>query len=143
MESNTVGRRPGNPAWVAGRSGNPNGRPPGSRNRFSEAFVADVAASWQKQGVPFLDRLAVDDPSKYADVCSRLIPRDVALTVEQRLPGGMDERDLSILRAIRDAIPNANELEPQAVLDYTLKAIQSYGASPVIDAACELNTGSK
>jgi hypothetical protein len=55
----------------------------------------------------------------------------------------MDERDLSILRAIRDAIPNANELEPQAVLDYTLKAIQSYGASPVIDAACELNTGSK
>jgi hypothetical protein len=30
-----------------------------------------------------------------------------------------------ILRAIRDAIPNANELEPQAVLQYALDAIQS------------------
>ena len=140
METNTVARRPGNPAWVAGRSGNPNGRPPGSRNRFSEAFVADLATSWEKQGVPFLDRLAADDPAKYADLCSRIIPRDVALTVEQRFPGGMDERDLMILRAIRDAIPNANELEPQAVLDHVLKAIRAYGASPVIDAAREADT---
>jgi hypothetical protein len=52
----------------------------------------------------------------------------------------MDERDLMILRAIRDAIPNANELEPQAVLDRVLKAIRAYDASPVIDAAGEADT---
>ena len=73
--------------------------------------MADLATSWEKQGVPFLDRLAADDPAKYADLCSRIIPRDVALTVEQRFPGGMDERDLMILRA-----PSATRFQTQTSL---------------------------
>jgi hypothetical protein len=72
---------------------------------FLRRLWLTLPTSWEKQGVPFLDRLAADDPAKYADLCSRIIPRDVALTVEQRFPSGMDERDLMILRAIRDAIP--------------------------------------
>jgi len=47
---------------------------------------------------------------------------------------------LQILRAIRDAIPNANELEPQAVLQFTLDAIRSFDASKLIDAAREAET---
>jgi hypothetical protein len=45
-----------------------------------------------------------------------------------------------VLRAIRDAIPNANELEPQAVLEYALNAIRAYDASKLIDAARDIET---
>jgi V8-like Glu-specific endopeptidase len=35
-----------------GQSGNPKGRPQGSRNKLSEEFLADVHASWQVWGRP-------------------------------------------------------------------------------------------
>ena len=69
------------------------------------------------------------------------LPKDVELTIRQNYSGGLDETDLQILRAIRDSILGANEMQPQAVLDHVLKAIRAYDASPVIDAACE--TGPK
>jgi hypothetical protein len=41
LESNSEQtRRPGNPAWKPGVSGNPAGRPAGSRNRSAEIFEA-------------------------------------------------------------------------------------------------------
>jgi hypothetical protein len=32
--------------WQPGQSDNPGDRPPDTRNRFSEAFIADVAEAW-------------------------------------------------------------------------------------------------
>ncbi len=37
-------------AWKPGQSGNPAGRPVGSRNRLSEKFIADLAEHWQANG---------------------------------------------------------------------------------------------
>jgi hypothetical protein len=124
-------KRPPN-RWKPGESGNPAGRAVGSRNRFSEAFVGDIAASWAKHDAAVLERLVVDDPAKYADICSRLIPRDVALTVEQRLPGGLDRADLEILQAIKAAIPDAGAREPQEVFNLALDALKSYLAIPSV-----------
>jgi hypothetical protein len=53
----------------------------------------------------------------------------------QHYSTALDERDLQILRAIRDAIPNANELEPQAVLEYALNAIRAYDARVITSEA--------
>jgi hypothetical protein len=44
--SNKVRGRPFNP----GESGNPLGRPVGSRNQFSAAFIGDMQASWAQHG---------------------------------------------------------------------------------------------
>jgi hypothetical protein len=68
-----------------------------------------------------------------------LLPSDVAISIQAQTPV-LDARDLSILRAIRDAIPNANELTPEAVLQFTLDAIRSYDASRLIDVPSEAET---
>jgi hypothetical protein len=124
-----------------GVSGNPNGRPPGhhTRHLFSEAFMRDLSVSWGLNGPKVLERVAKENPSGYFSVCARLLPSDVAISIQAQTPV-LDARDLSILRAIRDAIPNANELTPEAVLQFTLDAIRSYDASRLIDVPSEVIT---
>jgi hypothetical protein len=89
--------------------------------------MRDLAVSWGKDGATVLARVAKENPASYFSVCARLLPSDVAISIQHQAPA-LDARDLSILRAIRDAIPNANELEPHAVLEYALNAIRSYDA---------------
>src|SRR5262249_4579966 len=95
-----------------GVSGNPNGRPVGHRTRhqFSASFLADLAEVWAEHGRETMLRTAKTSPETFFATCARLLPKDVELTIRQHYTG-LDESDLMILRAIRDAIPNANELE--------------------------------
>src|SRR5438045_3407158 len=109
-----------------GTSGNPNGRPVGSRTAFSAAFMRDLAEVWAEHGRDTMLRTAKTNPETFFATCARILPKDVELTIRQHYSGGLDERDVMILRAIRDAIPNANELEPQAVLEYALAAIRAH-----------------
>jgi hypothetical protein len=60
-----------------GVSGNPSGRPKGSRNRLSEAFVEDLAAAWQEHGIEALNRVAKDDPGAFLRVVASIMPRDL------------------------------------------------------------------
>ena len=87
--------------WKSGESGNPLGRPKGSRNAFSAAFVGDLQASWVQHGPGVLEKVAAQDPGRYLGICASIIPKDVALTVEQRLPGPLSPQDMEIFQAIR------------------------------------------
>ena len=51
--------------WKPGQSGNPKGRPQGSRNKLSEQFLADLHASWQVFGRPALMTAAITDPVSF------------------------------------------------------------------------------
>ena len=101
--------------WKSGESGNPLGRPKGSRNAFSAAFVGDLQASWVQHGPGVLEKVAAQDPGRYLGICDSIIPKDVALTVEQRLPGPLSPQDMEIFQAIRQAIPGANDRQPGEV----------------------------
>ncbi len=120
-ELTTTSNRP--TAFKPGMSGNPNGRPVGSRNAFM-ADLADVAGARPRHGSALR-------PKEQRDVLCHLcaaIPRDVALTIETQLPGGLQPDDIAILRAIKEAIPNAGERSPQEVLEYvrdTLRAAEA------------------
>ena len=92
--------------------------------------MRDLAVSWSKDGASVLARVAKENPTSYFSVCARLLPSDVAISIQAQSPA-LDARDLSILRSIRDAIPNANELEPQAVLEHALNAIRAYNAKVI------------
>jgi Family of unknown function (DUF5681) len=109
--------------WKPGQSGNPNGRPVGTRQAFSNGFLRDLAEVWQAEGKATMQHTAKTQPATFFAVCARLIPSDVKLTVEQTY-GGLDQADFAILRAIKEAIPGANSMSPAAVFEHVLTAIQ-------------------
>jgi hypothetical protein len=108
-----------------------NGRPKGSRNAFSAAFIGDMQASWAQHGANVLDTVARKDPSRYLGIASSLIPKDVALSIEARQVGGLSPQDLEIFRAIKQALPDAGTREPGEVLTYVLEAIRAHSAKTI------------
>jgi hypothetical protein len=123
-----------------GVSGNPNGRPVGSRSAFSQAFMRDLAASWHRDGAKVLDRVVKDNPSGYFAVCARLLPTEVSATIEQTTPRGLDAADMSILRAIKQSLPDANSRTPGEVLNYVLDAVRAHSSHQLIDASQDAQT---
>jgi len=63
-----------------GQSGNPKGRPQGSRNKLSEQFVADLHAVWQLFGRPALMTTALTEPSVFVRVVASLMPKELEAT---------------------------------------------------------------
>lgn len=64
-----------------GQSGNPNGRPKGSRNKLSEQFIADIHADWEEHGVGVIQKVREDRPTEYLKVVAGVITKDVVVTV--------------------------------------------------------------
>jgi len=118
-----------------GQVANPNGRPLGSRNRFSEEFYRDIAAEWQRSGPDALAKMALTDPSRYVSLCASLIPRDVSLTLSAQLPGGLDSEDWAslqgVLTAVRQAFPDHADRKPEAVLNHVLEALRAHDAKVI------------
>jgi hypothetical protein len=125
--------------WPAGVSGNPNGRPAGSRTAFSHAFLRDLAEVWAEHGKETMQHTARTSPETFFAVCSKLIPKDVQLTIEQTMPKGLEPEDLAILKAIKLALPNAGEREPGEVLQFVLDAVRAHEAKVIDATRCDTN----
>lgn len=67
---NTAGLRP---RWEPGTSGNPAGRPKGSRNKLAEEFVGELLDEWQRRGRAAVASLPDD---KLVDVVARVLPKE-------------------------------------------------------------------
>ena len=76
--------------WPPGVSGNPNGRPVGSRSAFSAGFTRDLAEVWADKGKAAMLYTAEKQPAVFFATCARLIGPEVKLTIEQSLPGNRD-----------------------------------------------------
>ena len=108
--------------WPPGVSGNPNGRPVGSRSAFSAGFTRDLAEVWADKGKAAMLYTAEKQPAVFFATCARLLPNDVRVTVEQSLPGNLSPSDwrlmIDIVEGIKAAIPDASSKPPGEVLDY-------------------------
>ena len=83
-----------------------------SRQKISEKLLADLAVVWEVHVAGVLQRLAVTDPGKLAQIPYGLLPRDVFISVEQRVPGNLDPDEWALLRRVIDLIKqNANGSE--------------------------------
>jgi hypothetical protein len=76
----TAPKQRGTP-FPPGVSGNPAGRPRGSRNRLADAFITDVRDVWEMHGRDALERVARDQPEVLVKVVASLMPRDVDISV--------------------------------------------------------------
>jgi hypothetical protein len=64
-----------------GVSGNPNGRPKGSRNRLADSFLSDLRDIWEVHGIQALEKCAVEQPEVLIKVVAGLMPRDLNLNI--------------------------------------------------------------
>jgi len=98
-----------------GQSGNPKGRPQGSRNKLSEEFLADVHASWQVWGRPALMTAAITDPVSYVRMVASLMPRELEATVTVADAERMSDDELAAIACQGGEDPLAPE-EDEEVL---------------------------
>ena len=92
MSSQSVTARNLTP-WKPGQSGNPNGRPLGTRNSFSQAYIRDFHTVWDEAGIGAIRTMAAKNPSGFVAVASKLIPQQVAVDMQASLPGNLSAQD--------------------------------------------------
>jgi len=59
-----------------GKSGNPAGRPKGSKNKLNEDFLSDLSADWEEHGAAAIETVRTTDPTAYFKTAASLIPKD-------------------------------------------------------------------
>lgn len=89
-----------------GQSGNPAGRPKGSRNKLGEAFIQAMYEDFTENGEAVIDRVRVEKPEQYLKVVASILPQQLNVRVSE-----FDElTDDQIDQRIR-ALANALQLE--------------------------------
>ena len=64
---------------------------------IDEKLLADLADAWEASGKNILERLAITEPGKLAQIAYGLLPRDVFISVEQRTPGNLEPDEWALL----------------------------------------------
>jgi hypothetical protein len=106
------------------------GRPQGARSQFSNEMIADMRASWAKNGPEAMQKTFEEQPAMYFRIMASIIPKDVAVTVEdQRTPGNLEPEAWATLRRVLDLIESCKiEGDPQTVFEKIEAALRSDAA---------------
>jgi hypothetical protein len=108
------------------------GRPVGSRSKLGDAFVESLQRKWQAEGDDIINRVARDNPEKILEVMARVLPKELAISVEQRTPGGLDADSYAALRRLLDLIERLKiEGEPQAVFERIEASLRADSATVI------------
>lgn len=91
------------PAWKPGQSGNPAGRPKGSRNKLGEAFIEDMLSDWEANGPAAIVQVRTEKPDAYLKVVASILPRDLNVNLNNT-DHMTDEQLIERIRSLDAAI---------------------------------------
>lgn len=92
-----------------GQSGNPNGRPKGSRNKLGEAFLSALHDDFTQHGVEAIQRTREENPAAYLKVVASLLPQQIEIK-ESAFDGLADGELEAIVAAARQALGLAGDV---------------------------------
>lgn len=72
--------------FVKGQSGNPAGRPAGSKNRISEKFIQAITADFEQHGETVIEKVRTEKPENYLKIVADLVPKDFNLGSDPEKP---------------------------------------------------------
>ena len=87
--------------WKPGESGNPKGRPKGSRSLLSEKFISALHEDFTEHGAQAIEKVRKKQPGIYLRVIASLIPRELHLKQESLFDGMSNEHLNEVIESVR------------------------------------------
>lgn len=85
--------------FKAGQSGNPSGRPQGSRVKLSEAFLSALCADFAQHGAEAIERVRINKPDAYLKIVASILPKQIEVTESPFDSMSDDEIDMIVATA--------------------------------------------
>ena len=116
-----------NTSWAQGQSGNPAGRPKGSKDAITKAFLEDVTEDWESNGPATLEAAREKNPGEYCRMVASLLPKDLnvknddavsaAFMAVMRTPIGLADENARLKAEIAVLSGETPEDEPETTED--------------------------
>ena len=75
-----------------GQSGNPKGKPKGSKHKLSESFISALCHDFEEHGETVIQEVRLDKPADYLKIIASIVPKE--LTVNNVTTEDMSDEDL-------------------------------------------------
>ena len=90
--------------WQPGQSGNPKGRPIGSRNKLNEKFILALHDDFAKYGPTVIAEVREKRPEVYLKVIASILPRELHFKSANAFDGMSDEELSTLLVDVRRSL---------------------------------------